>query len=59
MHIHLYTHMCVDNRQQALERALELGHLLGRSVVLPPWAELDTLFHRPSPGVYPKSETQP
>jgi hypothetical protein len=37
-------------RQLALERALEIGHLLGRNVVLPPWAWLDILFHRPSPG---------
>ena len=37
-------------RQLALERALEIGHLLGRNVVLPPWAWLDSLFHRPSPG---------
>jgi hypothetical protein len=37
-------------RQLALERALEIGHLLGRTVVLPSWAWLDILFHRPSPG---------
>jgi hypothetical protein len=37
-------------RQLALERALEIGHLLGRNVVLPPWAWMDIVFHRPSPG---------
>jgi hypothetical protein len=37
-------------RLLALERALEIGHLLGRTVVLPSWAWLDILFHRPSPG---------